>query len=131
MVQGIQQIFNLLSIIHIYKYNQILFVKTVKCQPRVAVIYLDSAFSTVGIIFDNSFREILGLGMGPFTYDISHLFWRTIYQVPKGTPKVMLRTQSTSMKMKQRIWKMKLLMARKILSQERTLAKEIYRTAEE
>ena len=37
-----------------------------------------------------------------------------------------MRTQSTSMKMKQRIWKMKLLMARKILSQERTLAKEIY-----
>ena len=58
--------------------------------------------------------------------ELQLLFWRTIYQVPKGTPKVMLRIQSTSVKMKQRIWKMKLLMARKILSQERSLAKEIY-----
>ena len=58
--------------------------------------------------------------------ELQLLFWRTVYQVPKGTPKVMLRTQSTSMKIKQRIWKMKLLLARKILSQEKSLAKEIY-----
>ena len=38
----------------------------------------------------------------------------------------MLRAQTTSSKMKQRIWKMKLLLAKKILSQERSLAKEIY-----
>ena len=58
--------------------------------------------------------------------ELQLLFWRRVYQVPKGTPKVMLRTQSTSMKRKQRIWKMKLKMAKKILSQEKTLAKEIY-----
>ena len=48
------------------------------------------------------------------------------FQVPKSTPKGMLRAQSTSMKMKQGIWKMKLMLARKILCQEKILAKEIY-----
>ena len=58
--------------------------------------------------------------------EIQLLFWRTAFQVPIGTPKAMLRTMSTSMKMKQRIWKMKLLLAKKLMSQERSLAKEIY-----
>ena len=58
--------------------------------------------------------------------ELQLLFWRTILQVPKSTPKVMLRAQTTSSKMKQRIWKMKLLLAKKILSQERSLAKDIY-----
>ena len=58
--------------------------------------------------------------------ELQLLFWRTAFQVPKSTPKVMLRAQSNSIKMKQRIWNSKLLMARKILSQERSLAKEIY-----
>ena len=40
--------------------------------------------------------------------------------------KVMVRAMSTSMKMRQRIWKMKLFLAKKIKSQERSLAKEIY-----
>ena len=48
--------------------------------------------------------------------EIQLLFWRTAFQVPIGTPKAMLRTMSTSMKMKQRIWKMKLLLAKKIMS---------------
>ena len=38
----------------------------------------------------------------------------------------MLRAQTTSSKMKQRIWKMKLLLAKMILSQERSVAKDIY-----
>ena len=39
---------------------------------------------------------------------------------------VMLRAQTTSSKMNQRIWKRKVLLAKKILSQERSLAKDIY-----
>ena len=58
--------------------------------------------------------------------ELQLLFWRTMFQVPKGTPKVMLRAQTTSLKMKQRIWKMKLMMTKKILSQETSLAHEIY-----
>ena len=38
----------------------------------------------------------------------------------------MLRAQTKSTKMKQRIWKLKLMMARKILYQEGSLAHEIY-----
>ena len=58
--------------------------------------------------------------------ELQLLFWRTIFQVPKSTPKVMLRTQTLSPKMKHRIWQMKLLLAKKILCQERSLAKDIY-----
>ena len=58
--------------------------------------------------------------------EIQLLFWRTAFQVPIGTPKAMLRTMSTSMKMKQRIWKMKLLLAKKIMSQSKSLVKDIY-----
>ena len=58
--------------------------------------------------------------------ELQLLFWRTAFQVPKSTPKVMLRAQTKSTKMKQRIWKLKLMMARKILYQEGSLAHEIY-----
>ena len=53
-------------------------------------------------------------------------YWRTAFQVPKGTPKAMLRAETLSLKMKQRIWMMKLQLAQKILSQEKSLAKAIY-----
>ena len=53
-------------------------------------------------------------------------YWRAVFQVPKGTPKVMLTAETLSMKMKQRIWLMKLQLAKKILSQEKSLAKAIY-----
>ena len=43
--------------------------------------------------------------------ELQLLFWQTMFQVPKGIPKVMLRAQTTSLKMKQRIWKMNLMMA--------------------
>ena len=58
--------------------------------------------------------------------ELQLLFWRTAFQVPKSTPKVMLRAQTKSTKMKQRIWRMKLMLAKKILNQEKSLAKEIY-----
>ena len=52
-------------------------------------------------------------------------FWRTVPQVPKGTPKVMYRAETVSRKMKLRIWKQKVLLDRKIRSQDRGLAKAI------
>ena len=58
--------------------------------------------------------------------ELQLLFWRTAFQVPKSTPKVMLRAQTKSTMMKQRIWRMKLMLAKKILNQEKSLAKEIY-----
>ena len=53
-------------------------------------------------------------------------YWRTVFQVPKGTPKVMLTAETLSLKMKQRIWLMKLQLAQKILCQEKSLAKAVY-----
>ena len=54
-------------------------------------------------------------------------YWRAIFQVPKGTPKVMLTAETLSLKMKQRIWLMKLQLAKKILRQEKSLANTIYK----
>ena len=101
-------------------------------------VYKESRKSTINKITLMAFKIMPSLLHGAGTLvcssketdtlceELQLLFWRRVYQVPKGTPKVMLRTQSTSMKRKQRIWKMKLKMAKKILSQEKTLAKEIY-----
>ena len=58
--------------------------------------------------------------------EVQELFWRTILQVPKGTAKVMLRAETASMRMKQRIWKMKLMLAARIAGQEGSLANQIY-----
>ena len=57
---------------------------------------------------------------------LQEYFWRTILQVPKGTPKVMLRAETGSLKMKLRIWKQKLMLARRIRGQEGSLAKAIF-----
>ena len=43
--------------------------------------------------------------------EVQELYWRTILQVPKGTAKAMLRAETGSMKMKQRIWKQKLMLS--------------------
>ena len=40
--------------------------------------------------------------------ELQELYWRTVFQVPKGTPKVMLRAETSSLKMKFRIWREKL-----------------------
>ena len=58
--------------------------------------------------------------------EVQELYWRTILQVPKGTAKVMLRAETGSMKMKQRIWKQKLMLAARIAGQEGSLANQIY-----
>ena len=58
--------------------------------------------------------------------EMQELFWRTVLQVPKGTPKVMLRAETGCIKMKFRIWKLKMMLARRIRSQEGSLAKAIY-----
>jgi len=58
--------------------------------------------------------------------ELQELFWRTILQVPRGTPKVMLRAETASLKMKHRIWKQKLILVRRIQIQDRSLAKAIY-----
>ena len=57
---------------------------------------------------------------------LQELFWRTVLQVPRGTPKVMLKAETATMKMKFRIWKEKLRLVKRIQSQERSLAKAIY-----
>ena len=58
--------------------------------------------------------------------ELQLLFWRTAFQVPKSTPKVLLRADTKSLKMKQRIWMQKLLLARSILRKEKSLANEVY-----
>ena len=58
--------------------------------------------------------------------EVQELYWRTIFQVPKGTAKVMLRAETGSMKMKQRVWKQKLMLAGRIMRQEGSLANRIY-----
>ena len=58
--------------------------------------------------------------------ELQLLFWRTVLQVPKSTPKVMLRAETSSLQMKQRIWMMKLMLAQSILKKDRSLAKSIY-----
>ena len=47
--------------------------------------------------------------------------------MPVGTPKVMLTAETASLRMKQRIWLQKLLLAKKILSQRDSLANQVYR----
>ena len=54
------------------------------------------------------------------------LYWRTMFQLPKGTPKVMKRAETLSLIMKQRIWKMNLLLVRSILRKEGSLARAGY-----
>ena len=58
--------------------------------------------------------------------ELQELFWRTVLQVPRGTPKVMLRAETGSLKMKFRIWKAKLRLVQRIRRQERSLAKKIH-----
>ena len=58
--------------------------------------------------------------------ELQLLFWRIAFQVPKSTPKVMLRANTNSLKMKQRIWMQKLLLATSILRKEKSLANEKY-----
>ena len=59
--------------------------------------------------------------------DLQSTYWRTGFQVPKGTAKVMLTAETLSLKMKQRIWMMKLKLAQKILSQEKVRPKPFIR----
>ena len=58
--------------------------------------------------------------------ELQELYWRTVLQVPKGTPRVMLRAETGCLKMKFRIWKMKLMLVRRIKQQAGSLAKAIH-----
>jgi hypothetical protein len=58
--------------------------------------------------------------------ELQELFWRVMLEIPKGTPKIMLTAETNCLKMKNRIWKEKLLLARNIASKEGSLAKAIY-----
>ena len=58
--------------------------------------------------------------------ELQELFWRTILQVPRGTPRVMFRAETGCMSMRSRIWKMKLLLASRIVRQEGSLANKVY-----
>ena len=58
--------------------------------------------------------------------ELQELYWRTVLQVPKGTPKVMLRAETASLKMKFRIWREKLRIVDRIRKQEHSLAKAIH-----
>jgi hypothetical protein len=58
--------------------------------------------------------------------ELQELFWRVMLQVPRSTPKVMLTSETQSMRMKQRIWKQKVMTARSIRQKEGSLAKAIY-----
>ena len=58
--------------------------------------------------------------------EIQEIFWRVMLELPKGTPKVMLTSETQSLKMKHRIWREKLLTAKSILQKEGSLANMIY-----
>ena len=58
---------------------------------------------------------------------LQELFWRVIFELPSGTPKVMLTAETASLRMKQRIWLQKLFLAKKILSQGESLANQVYK----
>ena len=58
---------------------------------------------------------------------LQELFWRVMFELPQGTPKVMLTAETASLRMKQRIWLKKLLLAKRILSQKGSLAGQIYK----
>merc|ERR1719509_344437 len=58
--------------------------------------------------------------------ELQELYWRTVLQVPKGTPKVMLRAETRSRKIRFRIWKQKVMLVTRIRQQERSLAKAIH-----
>ena len=61
--------------------------------------------------------------------ELQLLFWRTVLQAPKNMSKVMLRAYTSSQQMKQRIWKMKLMLAQSILKEDTSLAKSVYQEA--
>ena len=58
--------------------------------------------------------------------EIQETFWRMMLELPKVTPKVMVTSETQSLKMKHRIWKEKLLTAKSILQKEGSLANMIY-----
>merc|ERR1719319_2219890 len=58
--------------------------------------------------------------------ELQELFWRTILQVPRGTPRVMFRAETGCMSMRNRICKMKLLLASRLVKQEGSLANKVY-----
>ena len=60
---------------------------------------------------------------GKLCEELQLLFWRTVLQLPKSTPKVMLRAETLSLQMKQRIWLSKLMLAQSILRRDTSLAK--------
>ena len=59
--------------------------------------------------------------------DLQEEFWRVMMQVSKSSPKVMLTAETSSIRMKERIWQMKLLTARNIMRNKESLAYQIYR----
>ena len=58
--------------------------------------------------------------------EIQELFWVVMFRVSKTGPKVMLTAETSSTRMKQRIWLQKLMTARSILCQEDSLARQVY-----
>ena len=58
--------------------------------------------------------------------ELQELYWRTVFQVPKGTPKVMLRAETSSLKMKFRIWREKMRIVMMIRNQKRSLARAVH-----
>ena len=58
--------------------------------------------------------------------EMQETFWRVMLELPNGTPKVMLTSETQSLKMKHRIWKEKLLTAKSIIQKEGSLANMIY-----
>jgi hypothetical protein len=58
---------------------------------------------------------------------LQYLFWRVMFGVPDGTPKIALVAETGTMRMKWRIWEAKILMINRIYKQEQgTLARKVY-----
>jgi hypothetical protein len=58
---------------------------------------------------------------------LQYLFWRVMFGVPDGTPKIALIAETGTMRMKWRIWEAKIFMIDRIYKQEQgTLARRVY-----
>ena len=57
--------------------------------------------------------------------ELQELFWLVMFRVSKTGPKVMLTVETSSTRMKQRIWLQKLMTARSILCQDDSLARRV------
>ena len=59
--------------------------------------------------------------------DLIYLYWRVMFKVPDGTPKIALIAETATLRTKWRIWEAKVMMVKRLQSQEiMSLARQVY-----